>query len=89
MESSVVLNVTSQCMSLVLWLSMPPILVATFVGLIVSLIQALTQIQEQTLGFAIKLICVTVILALTTYWMGDKILAYTEYLFNDFPLIVR
>jgi type III secretion protein S len=67
---------------------MPPILVATIVGLLISLIQALTQIQEQTLGFAMKLIFVIMVLALTTYWIGGEILAFTNHLFNDFPSMV-
>lgn len=89
MNEALILSVTSKALILVLVLSMPPILVATFVGLLVSLLQALTQIQEQTLGFAIKLICVTIVLALTTYWIGGELYAYTEYLFSDFPSIIK
>ena len=47
-----------QAMLLVLWLSLPPIVVASVVGILFSLIQALTQIQEQTLSFGVKLIAV-------------------------------
>ncbi|MDR0679977.1 MAG: type III secretion system export apparatus subunit SctS [Puniceicoccales bacterium] len=89
MNEALILSVTSKALILVLILSMPPILVATFVGLLVSLIQALTQVQEQTLGFAIKLICVTIVLALTTYWIGGELFSYTEYLFKDFPSIIK
>ena len=66
-------------------LSMPPIIVASVVGILVSLIQALTQIQEQTLSFAIKLIAVAVTIAATAGWLGGEILNYTVRLFNDFP----
>ncbi len=89
MNEALILSVTSKALILVLVLSMPPILVATFVGLLVSLLQALTQIQEQTLGFTIKLICVTVVLALTTYWIGGEIFSYTTYLFDDFPILIK
>ncbi|MDR0715440.1 MAG: type III secretion system export apparatus subunit SctS [Puniceicoccales bacterium] len=89
MNEALILSVTSKALILVLILSMPPILVATFVGLLVSLLQALTQIQEQTLGFAIKLICVTIVLTLTTYWIGGEMFSYTEYLFRDFPSIIK
>jgi type III secretion protein S len=68
---------------------MPPILVATCVGLFISLIQALTQIQEQTLGFAVKLIFVILVLSLTTYWIGGEVLEYTNYLFDGFPVLVK
>ncbi|MDR2738165.1 MAG: type III secretion system export apparatus subunit SctS [Puniceicoccales bacterium] len=89
MNESLVLSVTSKALILVLVLSMPPILVATIVGLMISLIQALTQIQEQTLGFAVKLIFVIMVLSLTTYWIGGEILEFTNYLFDEFPLLVR
>lgn len=89
MSESLILSVTSKALILVLVLSMPPILVATIVGLMISLIQALTQIQEQTLGFAVKLICVTIVLMLTTYWIGGEILDFTDYLFSDFPSMAQ
>jgi type III secretion HrpO family protein len=89
MSESLVLSVTSRAMILVLVLSMPPILMATAVGLLISLIQALTQVQEQTLGFAVKLIFVIMVLALTTHWIGGEILEFTNYLFNDFPLLAQ
>ena len=50
-------------MYLTLWLSLPPIVVASVVGVLFSLFQALTQIQEQTLTFVPKLIVVAVIVA--------------------------
>jgi type III secretion HrpO family protein len=89
MNEALILSVTSKALILVLVLSMPPILVATVVGLFISLIQALTQIQEQTLGFAVKLIFVVLVLSLTTYWIGGEILEYTNYLFNQFPILVK
>ena len=70
---------------LVMVLSMPPIAVASLVGILVSLIQALTQIQEQTLSFAIKLIAVAITIAATAGFLGSQMLAFTMKLFNDFP----
>lgn len=74
---------------LVLWLSLPPIIVASVVGTLFSLFQALTQIQEQTLSFAIKLIAVGITLFLTARWVGGEIFNYTVSLFDAFPLLVR
>lgn len=74
---------------LVLWLSLPPILVASVVGTLFSLVQALTQIQEQTLSFAVKLIAVGVTLFLTARWIGGEIFNYTISLFDNFPTMVR
>ncbi|MEC4720720.1 type III secretion system export apparatus subunit SctS [Noviherbaspirillum sp. CPCC 100848] len=66
---------------LTLWLSLPPILVAALVGTLVSLLQALTQIQEQTLSFAIKLIAVWVVLLLVARWIGGELYNYTQSVF--------
>ena len=72
-----VLTLTAQALMLVLMLSMPPIIAAAGVGLLISLIQALTQIQEQTLPFAFKLIAVIVSIFLTARWMGLEIYHYS------------
>lgn len=74
---------------LTLWLSLPPILVASIVGTLFSLVQALTQIQEQTLSFAIKLVAVGITLFLTARWIGGEIYNYTIALFDNFPYMVR
>jgi type III secretion protein S len=87
-----VVDITShvaKALLLVLWLSLPPIVVASVVGTLFSLFQALTQIQEQTLSFAIKLIAVGITLFLTSRWVGGEIFNYTVSLFDTFPLLVR
>jgi type III secretion protein S len=73
MDQAAILDITAQALILVLILSMPPIIIATVVGVLVSLIQALTQVQEQTLGFAVKLIVVTIVLLLTASWTGAEL----------------
>ena len=78
-----------QAMLLVLWLSMPPIVVASVVGILFSLIQALTQIQEQTLSFGVKLIAVGATLYLTARWIGGEMYNYAQSLFDMFPQIIK
>jgi type III secretion protein S len=85
MTPDTALNQLTAAMVLVMWLSMPPILVATLVGVVVSLLQALTQIQEQTLSFAIKLIVVAVTIAAMAGMLGNQMLLFTEKLFDNFP----
>ncbi|MEJ1160541.1 type III secretion system export apparatus subunit SctS [Prosthecomicrobium sp. N25] len=75
----------TEAMILVMLLSMPPILVASVVGILVSLLQALTQVQEQTLSFAIKLIAVAATIAAMASLLGNEVLVYTLKLFNEFP----
>jgi type III secretion protein S len=89
MEDSQILYLTSRSLLLVLALSGPPIIVASIVGVAVSLIQALTQIQEQTLGFAIKLIAVAVTIFATSSWLGGMIFEYAVAIFDTFPQLVK
>ena len=56
-------------------------LVASTVGLVISLVQALTQIQDQTLQFLIKLLAVSATLLMTYHWMGATLLNYTQQSF--------
>ncbi len=80
LSESELIHFTSQSMLLVLYLSLPVVLTATVVGLLVGLFQALTQIQEQTLSFGIKLVAVIVVLMFTAGWMGTELLNYTDRL---------
>ena len=88
MEETVV-HFMSQALFLVLVVSMPPIAIATFVGLAISLFQALTQIQEQTLGFAIKLVAVILSLIFLGGWLGKELLSFTVDIFSQFQSLVR
>ena len=85
MTPDVALQQITQAMLLVMILSMPPIIVASVVGIAVSLIQALTQIQEQTLSFAIKLIAVAITIAAMAGLLGSEMVNFTTKLFDDFP----
>lgn len=59
------IHLTDSALKLVLLISLPPLLISLVVGLLVSLFQTLTQIQEQTLTFVPKIIAVILILILT------------------------
>jgi type III secretion protein S len=89
MDQAEFLSVLMKAMYLTLWLSLPPIIVASVVGTLFSLVQTLTQIQEQTLSFAIKLIAVMATLALTARWIGGELYNYTLLVFDAVPLIGR
>jgi type III secretion protein S len=86
MEYSI-LNYAEQAMYLVLILSLPPIMVASVVGLLLSLFQAITQLQEQTLSFGVKLICVGATMFLTAGWFGAEIMRFSREIFDRFFLI--
>ena len=87
MNSATLLEYAQACLLLVLRLSLIPIIVATVIGLIVSLLQALTQIQEQTLGFAVKLIAISLTILACASWMGGQLLLYAQTIFTRFALL--
>ncbi|SPY40302.1 type III secretion system export apparatus subunit SctS [Proteus mirabilis] len=63
---------------LIILLSAAPIAIATFIGLLIGLLQTITQIQEQTLPFGVKLVGGFVCLLMMMGWMGDKLLIYAK-----------
>jgi type III secretion protein S len=89
MNSTDVVAYVVQSLTLTLMLSMPAIVVAAVIGTLFSLLQALTQIQEQTLSFAIKLIAVGLTLFLTASWMGGELMNYTLSIFDNFYRVTR
>ena len=89
MQYSQILQYAQQCMVIILKVSMIPIVVATVIGILISLIQALTQIQEQTLGFAVKLIAISITIMAAASWMGGEMYIYTQSIFTHFAAITR
>ncbi len=87
MNHAQLLDYSQKCLILILRLSLIPIVVATVIGIIVSLLQALTQIQEQTLGFAVKLITISITLLAASSWMGGQLLLYTQDIFENFAFL--
>ena len=78
MSDASLTHFVTELMWLVLITSLPVVIIASVVGVIVSLIQALTQIQDQTLQFMIKLLAVTLTLLATYHWLGGMLLSYTR-----------
>ena len=78
-------QVIQQALMLVLVVSGPPILLSLVIGFIVSVFQAATQIQEQTLSFVPKMIVVFGSLIVGGYWMISVIVRFTQSLFELLP----
>jgi flagellar biosynthesis protein FliQ len=77
MTLSEVLRLAREALQMVLLLSAPVLVVSVAVGTIVSLVQAVTQVHEQTLAFLPKLIAVSTVLAVSGGWMLEQTLGYT------------
>ena len=86
---SYAIAVGKQALFLVLILSAPPVLTAMVIGLCVSLIQATTQIQEQTLTFVPKMVAVVVVLALFGPLGMAQLVTFTKTLLETFPDFIR
>jgi flagellar biosynthetic protein FliQ len=83
-----VTHLSVQAMELTLKVSAPFLLAGLIVGLVVSIIQAATQIQEQTLSFIPKIIATGAVVAIGGPWMLDQIVSYTQNLFASIPSLV-
>ena len=77
-----VVYLAKQALMLSLILSLPVIIIASLVGLLFSMFQALTQIQDQTLSFAIKLVFIIFMLYLSIDWMAIKIFRFALILYS-------
>lgn len=78
------LDFTVQALLLMLKVSLPPIIVASLAGLLVSFFQAVTQLQEQTFSFAVKLICVMVTIMMTAAWLGGELFHFSQHIYTTF-----
>jgi type III secretion protein S len=76
-----------QAMLLSLIMSAPPLAVATVLGLTLSLVMTVFQLQEQTLPFIVKLAAVSVTLILCGRWMGLELMQLMERAFDLIPAV--
>jgi type III secretion protein S len=84
MFTNEIYQLSYRALMMILILSGPPILISMAVGLFVAILQAATQIQEQTLSFTVKLIAVIFTLLLMGGWLGGQIVQYTNSIFQNF-----
>ena len=88
MNQDTVVNLASQAMSLSLKVAGPILLVALVIGLLISVFQAVTQIQEQSLSLIPKIAGVAVVIVVLGPWMLDRLIAYTTNLYTSIPTLV-
>ena len=82
------ISLTNDALWLVLILSAPPIIVASVAGLLVAIVQAATQIQEQTLSFVPKMIAVSIALLVSGNWVLNEMVSFTHTLFDMLPALL-
>ena len=89
MTTDAVVEMANEALFLIIKVSLPLLLVSLVVGLIISIFQTVTSIQEQTLTFVPKIICEFLALALLGHWMMDSMVEYTRLLWTDFSLYIH
>jgi flagellar biosynthesis protein FliQ len=80
-----VIHLATQAMLVTIKMAGPILAVSLAVGLMISLFQSVTQIQEFTLTFVPKLAAVSLVILVTGHWMLNEITGFTEGLFNQIP----
>lgn len=89
MNQAVLIDLARQTVTLIIMLSTPLLAVTLIIGLIVSIVQAVTQIQEPTLSFVPKMLGVFIALALFGPWMLNTMLVFTANLLASLPRFIR
>ena len=89
MDSAELARLTTETLYLVLLVSAPALLASLAVGLAVGLLQAVTQVQEQTLSFVPKLVGVAIVLAVLGPWMSGELVRFTSALWLAIPRLIH
>jgi flagellar biosynthesis protein FliQ len=89
MNQDVVVNLATQAMTLGFEVAGPILLVGLVIGLAVSLFQAVTQIQEQSLSFIPKIVGLAALIVILGPWMMDKLINYVTNLYMAIPSLVH
>jgi type III secretion protein S len=82
MQHDTVIQLSSQALMMCLMLSLPAVVVSAVVGLLISFVQAVTSLQDSSISQGIKLLAVTVVVAITAPWAGTTLLRFTQTLLD-------
>ncbi len=88
MTPGVVMEIGRQAIEVTLLLAAPPLVAALLVGLLVSVFQAATQLNEATLQFVPKLVVMFIVLLLFGPWMLQYLMDYIQRLFESIPQLI-
>ncbi|EIM5619184.1 flagellar biosynthesis protein FliQ [Campylobacter jejuni] len=89
MDESTLVALGVQTFKITLLLSLPMLLAGLIAGLVISIFQATTQINEMTLSFVPKIILIVVILIFLMPWMTTTMIDFTENILNQIPTFIK
>ncbi len=88
MSHTLVVDLARQMIFTAAMIAAPMLIVALVIGLVISLLQAVTQVQEQTLSFVPKLLAVAITFLIALPWIMQIMIKYTRELFRSFPTLI-
>ena len=88
MTTDTVIDLTMTAVELGMKVALPILLAGLAVGLVISVFQAITQIQEQTLTFIPKIVAMGVVLVVAGPWMLSEVITYTQQLYGSIPELI-
>jgi len=88
MNQDTVVSLATQAMTLALEIAGPVLLLGLIIGLLVSIFQAVTSIQEQSLTFIPKIVGVAVLIVVLGPWMLDQLVSYAQNLWMSIPSLI-
>jgi flagellar biosynthetic protein FliQ len=88
MDQDTVVNLATQAMTVAIEVAGPMLLVGLVVGLVVSIFQAVTSIQEQAMSFIPKIIGLAALIVILGPWMLGQLVTYAQNLFLSIPQLI-
>ncbi len=88
MTEQQVIDITREALFVILECALPLLLISLIVGLVISIFQTITSIQEQTLTFVPKIISIFLGLMLLGSWIANNITTYISQLWGDFNIYI-
>jgi flagellar biosynthetic protein FliQ len=84
-----IVGIMAETIRVTLMISAPVLLVGLVVGVVISLLQAVTQVQEMTLVFVPKIVACLVVLVAALPWMLNLLVSFTHQLFTNIPNYIK
>lgn len=89
MTTDTVVGLMAETIKITLLISAPMLIVGLVVGVVISLLQAVTQIQEMTLVFVPKIVAVLITLVAALPWMISLLTTFTQNIFTNIPAYIK
>jgi type III secretion protein S len=89
MQTAQIVDVLHRAMVVLMVTSAPAVIAAAIVGLLVAVVQAATQLQDQSIGQALKLGAVVIVLLVGGVWMGAEVVRFGDQVLNEIPALVK